>query len=241
VAIAAALEQGAAHPIATALRAAGPASITASDVVNVSGEGVEGVVDGKRYRCGRPEWAAGLAPTPTPAAPATSAESMVAALADEAGCIAVFTLDDPLRPGARDLVARLTGLGIDVRLLSGDRAQTVRRVADETGVEHWHADARPGDKVAFIRALQRDGAVVAMIGDGINDAPSLKQADVSIAIGDAATLTRWSADMVALGDDSTPIAAAFDIARRTRRVIRQNLAGRSPTTRSAFPPRRSGS
>ena len=149
---------------------------------------------------------------------------MVAALADEAGCIALFTLDDRLRPGARDLVARLTGLGIDVQLLSGDRAQTVRRVADETGVEHWHADARPGDKLAFIRALQRDGAVVAMIGDGINDAPSLKQADVSIAIGDAATLTRWSADMVALGDDSTPIAAAFDIARRTRRVIRQNLA-----------------
>lgn len=82
----------------------------------------------------------------------------------------------------------------------------------------------PDDKRAYVAALQRDGAIVAMVGDGINDAPSLAQADVSLSLGSAATLAQWTADIVVLGDDVGRIAGAIDVARRTFRVIRQNLA-----------------
>jgi Cu2+-exporting ATPase len=112
---------------------------------------------------------------------------------------------------------------LHVLLVSGDREATVRQAADAAGISDWRAGASPDDKRACVAALQAQGAVVAMVGDGINDAPGLARANVSIALGNAATLTQWTADVVVLGGDLERVAVALRAARRTFRVIRQNL------------------
>jgi Cu2+-exporting ATPase len=222
IATAAALEAGAAHPIAEALRAACAPRNDASDVVAVPGEGVEGTIDGRRYRCGRPSWVAQLRGLRIPQ-PAPHSNAIVVALADDAGWLATFTLADPLRPGSARLAQRLRDLGMTATLVSGDRKPVVRRIAQAAGIAHWRGDARPDDKRAFVEARQREGAVVAMVGDGINDAPALAQADVSVALGEASALAQWTADIVVLGDDVENVAVAFTTARRTFAIVRQNL------------------
>jgi len=148
---------------------------------------------------------------------------MLVALGDDRGWLATFTLRDPMRPGSRRLVRALRNLRMAVTLVSGDRKAVVERLAERAGIVHWRADARPDDKRGFIAALQRDNAVVAMIGDGVNDAPALAQADVSIAMGEASALAQWTADIVVLGQDIANVGFAFVMARRTFAVIRQNL------------------
>jgi Cu2+-exporting ATPase len=224
VALAAALEQGSAHPIARALFSDATTRRTARDVVSVAGAGVEGTVGGRRYRFGRFDWVAGLcrAPFPSAGAPRSRTESC-AVLASESEWIAILHFGDTLRPDARAFVADLERMGATVSLLSGDRREVVAQAAQSTGIDDWHADATPDAKRAFVAKLQREGAVVAMIGDGVNDAPSLAQADVSLTLGSAATLTQWTADAVVLGEDLMRIAFALRAARRTFRVIRQNV------------------
>jgi P-type Cu2+ transporter len=222
-AIAASLEAGSTHPIARALRVHAPGAAPASDVKAVQGEGVEGRVNGRRYRFGRPAWAAEMCAGPVPYGIDAIAGESVALLAGEGGAIAAMRFGDRLRPDARALVAALRAMRIRVFVVSGDRAATVRHVADAVGADGWHGDARPQAKRAFIAALQAHGAVVAMVGDGVNDAPGLARADVSLALGSAATLTQWTADAVVLGDELSRVAFAFAAARRTFRVIRQNL------------------
>ncbi len=225
LALAAALEQGSEHPIARALLAAAPRAGLAYGVVSVPGCGVEGVIAGARYRLGRPEWAGALHGKPLqPVAQEVAPEATPVALADDHGYLALFTLADALRPGTPALIAALRRLGLRVFLLSGDRDETTRRIATAAGIPVARGDTMPDDKRAYVAALQRDGAIVAMVGDGINDAPSLAQADVSLSLGSAATLAQWTADIVVLGDDVGRIAGAIDVARRTFRVIRQNLA-----------------
>jgi len=223
VAIAAALEQGAEHPIARALRAAAMARVDARDIVVTPGSGVEGTIAGRRLRLGRPKWVAELHGHSLPAVNIAPNATPVA-LGDASGWLALFSFGDTLRPGARSLVAKLRGMGIAVSLLSGDRIATVCHVAQAVGIGEYCGDARPEDKRALIAELQNEGAIVAMIGDGINDAPSLAQANVSLALGSAATLTQWTADVVVLGDDLPRIAEAIAHGRLTFRVIRQNLA-----------------
>ena len=225
LAIAAAIEQGSAHPIAAALRAAGGQQALAQDVVAVSGEGVEGSVAGRRYRCGRPAWVGALHGLAVPATlDARAADAILVALGDESRWIAWFTFGDVLRGGAKELAAALRGMGIAVSLVSGDRPTSVEQFAKAAGIDRWQGEATPEAKRAYIAALQGDGSVVAMIGDGINDAPSLAQADVSLALGGATALTQWTADIVVRGADLRDVGVAFDAARRTFRVIRQNLA-----------------
>src|SRR5450631_34533 len=224
-AIAATLEQGSEHPIARALRMAAPSApnvLAAHDVVALPGSGVEGVIEGRRYRLGRPEWVAALHGRPLAAA-AVASDAIAVALGDEAGWVASLSFSDTLRPGAQALVARLQEMGIDVSLLSGDRDETVRQIAQIVGIVDYRGNAGPEDKRARIAELQRDGAIVAMVGDGVNDAPSLAQANVSLSLGSAATLTQWTADVVVLGDDLPRIAEAIARARQAFRVIRQNL------------------
>jgi Cu2+-exporting ATPase len=220
-----ALEQGSVHPIALALRDAGAAARVATNVVAVTGCGVEGTIAGRRYRCGHPEWAGRIHTMPLPsAAESIDVEHTVVALADEHGWVAWMTFGDAMRPSARALVDSLHKLGIEVSLVSGDRSVTARYVAEAVGIDEYHGDATPEDKRAFIRALQSRGATVAMVGDGVNDAPGLAQADVSLTLGSAATLTQWTADVVVLGSDLGCVSTAIQTARRTFRVIRQNLA-----------------
>jgi len=129
-----------------------------------------------------------------------------------------------VRPGARGLIAQLHGLGIVPMLLSGDRTPTVMAAAAALGIGHARGNALPEDKRAAVAALQAGGAVVAMVGDGINDAPSLAQAQVSVSLGSATPLAQWTADVVVLSDELPRIAGAIAHARRTMRVVRENLA-----------------
>ena len=145
------------------------------------------------------------------------------ALGSDCGTLAWLIFGDTLRPAARALIATLQDMGLAVSLLSGDRRETVRHVADAAGIADFHAASNPDDKRRFVASLQRQGAIVAMMGDGVNDAPSLARANVSLALGSAATLTRWTADVVVLGEDLARIAEAIRRARQAFRIIRQNL------------------
>jgi len=190
----------------------------------VPGCGVEGVVAGRRYRCGRPAWAGALHRRWPPAQPPTIAPDQTAvALADDDGWLAWLSFGDSLRADAAALVTGLRKMGLRVSLISGDQTAAVRYVAESVGIDDFHGDVSPGGKRDFIARLQQQGAIVAMVGDGINDAPSLAQANVSLSFGSAATLTQWTADIVALGNDLSRIGDAFADARRAFGVIRQNL------------------
>ena len=225
VALASALEQGSSHPIAAAFTDAAPPLAGVHDILAVPGCGVEGVCDGVRHRLGRPAWVGALHGHALPAGAAELPPDMiVTALADERGWLAFFVLGDELKPGARALVEALKRLHLDVSLLSGDREETVQHVAAATGIASARGGAGPEDKRAAIARLQTAGAIVAMVGDGINDAPSLAQADVSISLAGAAPLTQWTADIVVLGTDIGRVGDAIAGASRTFSVIRQNLA-----------------
>ena len=172
-----------------------------------------------------PDWVGKLHATPIPlAAEQIDARHCAVALADERGWLAWMTFGDAMRPSARGLVQLLRRLGIEVSLVSGDRAATTQLVAQAVGIDHWHGETTPEGKCAFIRGLQTTGAIVAMVGDGVNDAPSLAQADVSVTMGSAVALTQWTADVIILGDDLGHVGFAIGKARQTMRVIRQNLA-----------------
>ena len=146
------------------------------------------------------------------------------ALGDERGLLALFELSDSLRPDAALAVAALERLGLEVWLLSGDSEAAVARTARELGIRVARARLRPQDKLDAVRALQATGAVVTMVGDGVNDAPVLAGASVSIAMGRATELAQPSADMVLLSEHLPHVAEGVATARRMLGVIRQNLA-----------------
>jgi Cu2+-exporting ATPase len=137
---------------------------------------------------------------------------------------AVFVLRDRVREEAPSVVAALQRAGKQIVLLSGDNAMAARQVAAEVGITVVHGDMRPDDKLRQVQALQRQGAVVVMVGDGINDAPVLAVADVSVAMRGAADISQASADMILMSDDLGALAAGMRLANRTLRIIRQNLA-----------------
>ncbi len=243
LAIAAALEAGQAHPLASAiLHAAQEADRTAlhadAPPVTVAGFGVEATIRGRRYRLGAQRWvaewhpslagddaaswASAAAPVASPFALPASPRSQVW-LVDEHRPIARLHFDDRLRDEAREVVEAIAARGLRVHLLSGDRAAGAAAVARELGIEHVAAEATPADKLAYVRALQCDGRRVAMIGDGINDAPVLAAADVSVAVGQASTLARTAASIVLMGASLRELVALQALASRTRRVVRQNL------------------
>jgi Cu2+-exporting ATPase len=144
-------------------------------------------------------------------------------LGDREDWLACFRLGDELRPGAREAVDALRAMGIAVHLLSGDEPAVAERVAATLGIGRVTARALPGEKQRYVRGLQAGGACVAMVGDGINDAPVLAQADVSIAMGSGSDLARLRADAVLLSDRLADLVAAVAVARRARRVVRQNI------------------
>ena len=231
-AIAAALEAGSEHPIARALRqhsAAGDlagAAIRASEIRNTAGHGVEGKINGRLYRLGSPRFTgADTAPPRSEAdehAPESGHESWVA-LADETGPIAWFALADTPRTDAAAALAALRQQGLRLHLLSGDAEGAVRAIAQQLGITEWHAGALPEDKLAYAKALQQQGRIVAMVGDGINDAPVLAGAQVSIAMGGGADVAHAAADMVMLGERLATLSEGVALARKTQRIIRQNL------------------
>lgn len=218
--IAAALESVSEHPIARAFSVAAPAGVVSEAQVS-PGLGIEGVVQHRRWRLGRPDWTAGLAGVP---APQTGSDETIVCLADTGGIAARFWLADRLRPGAKAQLLRLASLGLAAEIASGDAADAVAPVAAAVGIHKWHAAATPEDKLALLRLRQAAGETVVMIGDGVNDAPVLAGADVSIAMAGGTSLAQTSADMVLLGESLQPLAEGISHARRTLRIVRQNLA-----------------
>lgn len=217
-AIAAALERHASHPIAAAFRGWDDGRKTDSLRIE-DGQGIEGRVDGRRYRLGRASWAAepGGGRTGEP-------ENAQIALAGASGMLACFTLADPPRPEAAEAVAALEALGIRCEIASGDARQAVEALAGQLGIDHAMGRMSPADKLERLRSLQRHGHRVAMVGDGVNDAPVLGGADVSIAMGSGSDLAQNHADLVLTRADLRGLALAVRHARRTLAVIRQNLA-----------------
>jgi Cu2+-exporting ATPase len=223
--LAAALEAGSEHPIASAIldaaRAEGAMPRAAQELRSLAGAGVEALVDGVRYRLGTRQFVAELAGT-APAGESAPATTPVW-LGREGAWLARFAFADQLRPEARAVVDALRASGKHVVILSGDDPDTVAGVARTLGIDDCRGGLDPEGKHAQVRALQAQRAVVAMVGDGVNDAPVLALSQLSIAMGSGAVLSQAYADLVLLSGLRGLLEAA-SLARRTLRIVRQNLA-----------------
>ena len=225
--IAAALEQASEHPVAVALRTATAECQLpiAENALSEAGQGIEAEISGRRYRIGRPEYALGLGSGALPPAASAWLDSgdTVVILGDEAGCQGLFRLGDEIRVEAKPLIAALKAAGKRVVLLTGDAPAVARRVADVLGITDVQAGVTPQGKHASVSQMQAEGAIVAMVGDGVNDAPVLAQAQVSIAMGGGAQLARTQADFILLSENLDHLRRGLLRGEKTLRVIRQNL------------------
>jgi len=215
-----ALECRSEHPIARAF-AADDDVVAAADLIAVAGLGVEGGLDGHRYRIGNPDWVGelgGARPTPP------DDDGMWILLGTAAGAVAWFELEDTPRPEAAGALEALRRRGLELHLLSGDPSCAVPRLAERLGIAVALRGATPEAKLRHVQALQRAGGVVVMVGDGVNDAPVLGAAQVSVAMGGGTDLALSRADAVLLSEDLGVLAEAIGLAHRTRRVLYQNLA-----------------
>ena len=213
--VAAALERETGHPLAQAF--AHIDSPPAEQVRVEPGAGVEGKFDGRMWRLGKHAWACGLTSVGIE-------DDHGIWLGDGQRGWARFELQDALREDAAEAINALRAFGLRIEILSGDAAQAVEDTASALGVSLWHARQSPEDKLAWVRQRQFEGHRVAMLGDGINDAPVLAGANVSIALGGGASMAHRAADLVLTADALSRIPELFSLARRTRRIIRENLA-----------------
>jgi len=226
--------------------------MTVSGLRELPGEGLEAIVDGRRYRIGSGNFVAAIAGLSDADGLAGAAMRSVAArgsavsvedasvaasmagdgpgsgtsvwLAAEGRWLARFIIADALRPQAKDVVDAFRARGKKVILLSGDEPALADAVARQLGLLQGHGGYLPRQKLEFVQALQAKGAIVAMVGDGINDAAVLSAADVSFAMGSGAALAQAHADCVLLNSNIGLLAQTADMATKTMRVIRQNLA-----------------
>jgi Cu+-exporting ATPase len=228
---AASVEGGSEHPLGQAIvrraQSDGVAVAAAQDFRALEGLGVEGTVAGQKVLVGSRRLVEGAGVDVSPlseAAERLAGEGKTVAFVAVAGRPAgLLALADTLKPGAREAVERLRGLGRRVIMLTGDNARTARSLAAEAGIDEVQADILPGDKAEAVRALQAEGRRVAMVGDGINDAPALAQADVGVALGTGTDVAMASADITLISGDLRTVVAAVELSRRTIRTIRQNL------------------
>ncbi|GLH44667.1 copper-translocating P-type ATPase [Pseudomonas atacamensis] len=216
--LAAALENRSEHPIA---RAFGRAPLAAEDVHSTPGLGLEGVVGEQRLRIGQAEFACALSGAALPSMPDEAGQWLL--LADTHGPLAWLVLDDRLRDDAPALLAACKARGWRTLLLSGDSSPMVASVAAELGIDEARGGLRPDDKLQVLQQLHKEGRKVLMLGDGVNDVPVLAAADISVAMGSATDLAKTSADAVLLSNRLDALVQAFTLARRTRRVIIENL------------------
>lgn len=223
--IAASIERSSEHPLARAIVVAaeerGILLKPASEVVAHPGQGVEGVVGGQRVRVGTPAWIAAAAGLATAAL--DDEDSTIAIVAVDERMLGSIQLRDASRPSSRAAVASLRALGIEPVMLTGDRVAPARAIAAEVGIDRVIAGVLPHDKARSIIELQRGGERVAMVGDGINDAPALAQAEVGIAMGCGAAIALEAADLTLMRGDLAALPIAVRSARRTLRTITQNL------------------
>ncbi len=231
--LAASAEYGSEHPLAQAIvqraQEQGIHPAAASDFLAIPGRGVSAVVDGSSVLLGNralmDESDVFLDGLNQSAAQFAAEGGTPVFLAADGQAVGVFSVADTLKPSAITGVERLRALGLRVVMLTGDNAATAHAIARQLGISQVEAEARPQDKAAVVRRLQAEGRVVAVVGDGINDAPALAQADVSLAMGGGTDVAIESADITLMRDDVGAVAAAFDLSRQTIRTIKQNLFG----------------
>ena len=230
--IAGALEDASEHPIAQAIARAGRDELGSLPAVegftNREGLGVEGIVDGHGVQVGRPslmaDWSL-VIPEGLLAAKATAEQhGRTAVLAAWDGEVrAVLAVADTVKPTSAEAVQRLKALGLRPVLLTGDNETTARAVAAEVGIDEVIAEVLPSDKADVITRLQAEGRVVAMVGDGVNDAPALAQADLGLAIGTGTDVAIEASDLTLITGDLRAAADAIRLSRATLRTIKQNL------------------
>ncbi|HEX6653000.1 MAG TPA: heavy metal translocating P-type ATPase [Thermoleophilaceae bacterium] len=231
-----ALEHASEHPVARAIAKAAYADRTAAAgarpaverFANVEGLGVDGTVDGRSVVVGRPALLAerGIE-LPAELADARSAAEQggrtAVAAAWDGEARALFVIADTVKPSSAEAVRALEGLGLRPVLLTGDNETTARAVAAEVGVDEVIAEVMPADKAAVVKRLQEEGRTVAMVGDGVNDAPALARADLGLAIGTGTDVAIEASDLTLVSGDLRAAADAIRLSRATLRTIKQNL------------------
>jgi Cu+-exporting ATPase len=229
--LAAAAEKGSEHPLAEAIVAAaterGLALEPISAFQSVAGQGINANIAGHEVLVGN------LRMMETLGVPVNGWGSTVARLQAEAKTAmvtavngqvaAVIAVADAIKEGSREAIADLHALGLEVIMLTGDNQKTAEAIAAEAGVDRVIAEVLPGDKAAVVKSLQEEGKVVAMVGDGVNDAPALAQADVGIAIGTGTDVAMAAAPVTLMSGDLRGVPRAIGLSRATMRTIRQNL------------------
>ncbi len=211
LALAAALERGLTHPIARAFANA-PSRKIALDQRQVPGQGVSGIIDGAAYSIGAADTAA------------DAGIETVVLLRQGETALARFTLATVPRPEAAQTLAQFVGAGIAVELLTGDSDAAALALARQLGIDEVRARQTPEQKLERLRELQAQGRTVLAVGDGINDAPFLAAADVSVAMPQGAALTQTRADLLLIGDSLAALPPARAVARLADRRVRQNIA-----------------
>ena len=250
IAIAASLETRSEHPVAQAILAAhqtanSPASYTVTGLEHVTGEGIHARISTDQagddwlhdeWFIGNRDFVqrntenmcdSGIDPD--------SAGGSVIFLANRQSCIASFVLSDEVREQARPLIDGLHSDGLHIHLLSGDRQQSTIQISRQLGIEHAIGEQKPDDKLRYVNSLQQKQAIVAMTGDGVNDAPVLAGTDLSIAMGKGTQLAAATADMVLISNDVLHIYDGYHIAKKTLRIIKQNLSWALAYNISAIP------
>jgi Cu+-exporting ATPase len=229
IALAASAEQASEHPIARAIvagaRARGLALTRPEALVAEPGAGIVATVGGRAVRIGSRAWlaAGGVDPAPLDALAGAHPGATIVYVAAGGAAAGVIAVADPPAPGAAAAVAALATMGVAVVMVTGDRPEAARAVAGATGVATVHAEVRPTDKARLVGEHRAAGRVVAMVGDGINDAPALAAADVGVAMGSGTEIAAAAADITLLRGGIAALPRAFGLARASLRTIRQNL------------------
>lgn len=230
--LAGALEDASEHPIAQAIAKGATQEVgglpTPEDFTNIEGKGVQGIVDGHAVLVGRDsllaEWSQTLSrELASTKARAESEGKTVVAVGWDGQARGILVVADTVKPSSAEAIAQFTAIGLTPILLTGDNAAVARRIAAEVGIDEVIAEVLPKDKVDVVTRLQREGKVVAMIGDGVNDAPALAQADLGIAMGTGADVAIEASDITLVRGDLRSAVDAIRLSRKTLGTIKTNL------------------